>query len=500
MSKIHSPKFLFLALLIAAVGVLSPHAEAQQTPRTDAVYNGWISAYQVADGSNFFIAKSLTDRSDGFWSEGYGIFEAEDAYFQDHSASRYTQIVQLLNDFLTKNGNNWGGDSWDDDLEWIIYAYIRGYQMTGNTAYLTAAANNWNLVYSRGWDSTFGGGIWEENSGRDSKCILSNGPFVIEGVLLYRATGTSTYLTESEQAYEWVRNNLFNYTNTTNAKGVPGQADECIHASGLAVSDNVYNTGLIVNAANSLYRETLSSEYYGDVQLAASHVMSKWPIMSASNPDNFFRGIAAFATQNNLWSTYNTYVQNNANAAWNERRTDYNITNNNWTVPTTTTGNIVSMDSGASITVQAVLPVSFSFSGNYEILCDSGLVLDVSGGSTSGGAAVVQTAYTGATNQLWTFVSTAGGYFQIKNVKSGLVLNVKGHSTTSGALIQQYGPQGMQPGNDEWMPALNSDGTYSFYNLNSNMALEIFGSTSGTQFEQNFANNNTDQKFTLIKR
>jgi hypothetical protein len=323
-----------------------------QAQITDAVYTGWFSAYQVADGNNIYLGKSFADRSAGFWSQGYLIFEAQDAYFQNRSATRYTQITQLLNDFLAKNpSSTWTNDSWDDDLEWIIYAFIRGYEITGNTTYLNAAANNWNAVYARGWDTTnfANGGIYENlddlkptgNPINVSKCVLSNAPFVFEGVELYRATGTASYLTTSEQVYEWTRTNLFNSTNTTNTLGAPGQANECIHNYGLSASDTAYNTGLMLNAANSLYWATQSQEYYSDAQLAAAHFMGKWPIVNKDYPQNgwfsadqLFRGLAAFATQNNLWSTYGTYLQNNATASWNQRRTDFNITHNDFTSPT----------------------------------------------------------------------------------------------------------------------------------------------------------------------
>jgi hypothetical protein len=181
MSKIDRMKVGFFTLLILAGTALSPRVEAQQAVNANAVYNGWVAAYQVPDGSNFFFAKSLQVRTGGDWSEGYLITEAEDAYFQNRSATRYTQITQLLDDFLNTYTSTWTSDTWDDDLEWMILAFVRGYEITGNTTYLTAAENNWNAVYSRGWDSTFGGGIWEDGVG-SSKCVLSNAPFVIEGV------------------------------------------------------------------------------------------------------------------------------------------------------------------------------------------------------------------------------------------------------------------------------------------------------------------------------
>jgi hypothetical protein len=168
MSKMHRIKLFSSALIVATLCAISSPVQAQHT---DHVYDGWISAYQVADGSNFYMAKSFDDRSAGFWSHGYLIFEAQDVYFQSRKAPRYTQVTQLLNDFLAKNGADWTGDSWDDDLEWIIYAFVRGYEITGNTTYLNAAVNNWNAVYNRSWDSPRGGGIWEENNGRGSKCV-----------------------------------------------------------------------------------------------------------------------------------------------------------------------------------------------------------------------------------------------------------------------------------------------------------------------------------------
>ncbi len=329
---------------------------------------------------------------------------------------------------------------------------------------------------------------------------------------LYRATGTASYLTRSQQVYEWVRNNLFNHTNSNNANGVPGQGGECIQAAtGLDVSDNIYNMGLIVNSAAALYWATGgNSEYSNDLALAATHVMTKWPTLSADyvangyfSADHLLRGLGFYSNYANKWSTYQTYIQNNANASWNMRRTDYNISHNDW-LTSTGTGNVYAMETAASVTVQASLPLGFSFSGNYEIQnANSGLALDISGGSTSSGAAVVQNTYTGATSQLWTFVHTAGDYYQIKNVKSGLVLNVKGHATTSGGLLQQYAAQGMLPGNDQWLPAINyADNTYSFYSLNSQLALEVPGASksTGVQLDQWFANNNTNQKFNLISR
>ena len=44
--------------------------------------------------------------------------------------------------------------------------------------------------------------------------------------------------------------------------------------------------------------------------------------------DQFFRGVSNFARWNDLWSDYYPWFDNNDIAAWQERRTDYDITHN----------------------------------------------------------------------------------------------------------------------------------------------------------------------------
>lgn len=89
---------------------------------------------------------------------------------------------------------------------------------------------------------------------------------------------------------------------------------------------------------------------------------------------------------------------------------------------------------------------------------------------------------------------------KIKNVKSGLVLSVVDASVQAGAKTVQRPAQGMNPGNDQWLPVKNEDGTYSFFNHNSRQALDNPGANiaAGTQFTQWFANDSLAQKFALI--
>jgi len=67
----------------------------------------------------------------------------------------------------------------------------------------------------------------------------------------------------------------------------------------------------------------------------------------------------------------------------------------------------------------------------------SGLALDVKNGSTSDGAALVQTTRTDATSQQFRFVPAGSGYYALQNRGSGKVLSVSGGSTSDGAAIVQ---------------------------------------------------------------
>lgn len=79
---------------------------------------------------------------------------------------------------------------------------------------------------------------------------------------------------------------------------------------------------------------------------------------------------------------------------------------------------------------------------------NSGLVLDVEGGSTSEGAQIIQFKehLTNPDNQLWTFemisftddAARPATAYLIKNKKSGMVLDVKGASNEDGAPVIQF--------------------------------------------------------------
>jgi len=506
---------MFAVGLVAPALVLSTAAQAQNA---DAAYNAFNSAFLVQSNGQIYYSQGLTtvnNKQDGEWTEALAITVAEDRYQYTHAQGDRDFVISLLNSLTYYNGpnspnGNWQTDGWDDNLAWMVNPYLRGYQFTGISSYLTEAEAGWNNGYAH-WDTTVaGGGIWE-NTYYQTKCALSNDPFVWEGVALYQATGNGSYLTKSEAIYNWVRSHLLVTTGS-----YAGQVHGCIDTNGAVDDpstndDNAFNDGSFLEAAVALYRVTGNQNYYNDARLVADHTVNKGSPLHDGGEDGsnqwaywFTRGLSDFATENNLWSTYQSYLQSNANAAWNER-SNLNITWNDWTLPTNNNlANPVSMSSAAAIW-QQLLPPRVNLPGTYEIQnVASGMALNVQGASTTQGAPIIQWPFSsGETNALWKFVATSGGYYQIVNVNSNQVVNVTAASGLSGALIGQW-PAASTPvqGNDQWLPVQNPDGTYSFYNLNSLQALDDNGGSTqqGKQFDQWFGNSTASQKFNLIPR
>jgi hypothetical protein len=505
-----------IGIVISGLFIMSTSAQAQNAT---AAFNGYNSAYMVqANGQTYYAGTlaSVGTTPEGEWQQALDIQVALDAYQYTHSQADRNLVISLLNSLAYYNGpgslyGNWQTDGWDDNLAWMVNVFLRGYELTGISSYLTEAEAGWNNGYNQGWNTTVaGGGIWE-NTNYQSKCALSNDPYVFEGVQLYLATGTSTYLTKAEAIYGWVRTNLVNTTSSSNSLGAPGQVNGCVGSNGVlqGLSDNVYDNGGFVKAAADLYRVTGNTMYYNDALLAINHIVGEGPVLHNTGESGnqwaywFTRGLSDFATETNLWSTYQSWLQGNANAAWSERNS-LNITWNDWTNPTNDSGSDPNEMSSAAAVWQHLPPPSVNLSGTYEIQnAGSGLALNVSGASTTNGAPIIQYPFTsGATNALWTFVPTSGGYYQIKNVNSGQLVNVAAASGINGASIVQWPAQSLIPGNDQWMPVQNPDGSYSFFNLNSLQALDDpnESTASGTQLDQWFGNSTSAQEFNLISQ
>ncbi|BAV07347.1 Pectin methylesterase [Filimonas lacunae] len=136
----------------------------------------------------------------------------------------------------------------------------------------------------------------------------------------------------------------------------------------------------------------------------------------------------------------------------------------------------------------------------YAILAKhSGKGLDVTGVSTSSGAAIQQWNYVGATNQQFVINDVGSGYYNIVNVNSGLCLDVKDGSTSNGGIIQQWGYAGSA--NQQFTITSTGNGYFKIINKNSGKCLDVKdASTSNGAVVQQYTFANGDNQLWQLSK
>ncbi len=229
----------FVSGRFAAAQWTAADAQSAFSDYNDAFY------FNPAGGNNYDYRLSQDSTStSGFWNGAEQIELAIDAYNENPTAANQTIINKLCNGFTAEFTTDWSSDSYDDDLMWATIAFSRAAKATGNSAWLAEAETNFAVVWSRGYDITFGSGIWwnaaAETTSNGYKNSPANWTFVIAGNLLYQATGDSTYKSEAATIFSWAYANL--YVPST------GEVYDGISGSGIQNANYSYNYGIAVGA------------------------------------------------------------------------------------------------------------------------------------------------------------------------------------------------------------------------------------------------------------
>lgn len=144
----------------------NPGATSPSTINVDQAFNAFNNAFLIRNGGASYYRESLNvSGKDYFWRQALDIQAAEDVYLRTGRPEHRALVASLLDTFLQQNQGRGGLYDWDwneynDDLLWAGLAFVRGYKITGNVAYLNQAKYAFNRVYDRGWDTALGGGIW----------------------------------------------------------------------------------------------------------------------------------------------------------------------------------------------------------------------------------------------------------------------------------------------------------------------------------------------------
>lgn len=471
---------------------MAVQAAAISPSDADAMTTAYNNAFLTTSGGNTFYKAALNNNNpDGFWTLALSIQGMQDVYERTGTAAHRTLVNNLSTSFLQIHPPPYDWDGWNDDIAWVGLMLARGHQMTGTSNLRTQAEYCFNFIFNRGWDTQYnGGGIWEQQpnmipAGAEIiKEALSNNPTGKLACMLFQITGNTTYKDKAIQIYNWSRSRLFNSTTGEVYRGI-------YRDNSLSTGPAVYNQGAFIDFAAYLHRITGNVQYLNDAIKAADYVrnnMTTGGIVSNSATylntwgDEYARGLGHLCKWNpQLWNTYHSFMLDNANAVWSNRRTDLNLTWNGWAQPTPINGSAAPTQYVSALAMlqftPPINPASGSIpNGTYKIINRaSGLALDASGGGTANGTPLIQYGYNGGNNQRWTLTGLGNGQYSLRNVASGRSIDVNTASVVPGTATILYDYQGNA--NQRFTLGIPSNGYYSLFFQHDYQVLDVSASS-----------------------
>lgn len=227
-----------------------------------------------------------------------------------------------------------------DDSGWWAIAWIDAYDYTGDSRYLAEAVTIANYIQQY-WDTgTCGGGVWW-NRERTYKNAVTNGQYLwLTAALHQRITGDTLWLQRARTAAAWYRSSgMINSSGLVN----DGLTSACANNGGTVWS---YNQGLAIGGFTELWKATGDGTLLATARTLADAAISSpaltrdgvltesCDVGSAPCDDNqkqfkgiFIRNFAGLAKATGS-STYQSYVQKQADTLWAQDRNSLNSSAN----------------------------------------------------------------------------------------------------------------------------------------------------------------------------
>ncbi|MBD2021723.1 hypothetical protein H6F43_16200 [Leptolyngbya sp. FACHB-36] len=233
---------------------------------------------------------------------------------------------------------------YDDDGWWAL-AWIKAYDLTGETRYLDAAKTIFKEM-SRGWDSVCGGGVWWKKQERTYKNAITSELFLTVAARLHLRTpgdgGPGSYLDWAQRTWGWFKNSgMINANNQVN----DGLNSDCRNNGQTAWT---YNQGVILGGLVDLYKSTGDPALLTQAELIADaalrHLSPNGILQEPCETDSDcgadgaqFKGIfirnLAYLYQTIQKPSYKTFITRNADAIWAQNRNDANQFGLRWAGP-----------------------------------------------------------------------------------------------------------------------------------------------------------------------
>jgi hypothetical protein len=276
------------------------------------------------------------------------------------------------------------------------------------------------------------------------------------------------------QIYAWVRSRIYN---TSTGQIYTGIDRNNVVNTGAAV----YNQGTFVDYANMLHQITGNVMYYNDAKRSVDYVrnnMTTGGIITNNASylntwgDEFARGLGHFVRDNHEWSTYYNWMQQNATAIWNNRRTDRNITWNGWNQLTPNDNAMSTSKFASAVAWLQYTPGAMpnNIAGTHAIVSkQNGIAID-NAGLAGNGTGVVQWGLNNGLSQKWNFTQNEDNSWNIISQSSWKALDVPGGSTANDLQMVQWTPNRSE--NQRWWVDVQTDGSYRIWSKPTTKALD----------------------------
>lgn len=248
-----------------ALSVFSLNADDEVIPRAydtavrDAIMDGYLGQYYHDASTGHVLGGG------GWWGDAE-MFETILDAFATTGDLRYKEIFnELYVNFLQRNGTDWSGNEFNDDITWMVLACIRAYKYFGVADYLAKAKDNYTRMYNRA-HQRFGTLIWkqsQENKLATNSCI--NCPATVAACYLGEMTGDESWYTKALSIYAGQRKLLFNENTGEVWDCRAWNSDGTMEAGGNRWV-STYNQGTMLGAAVALYNYTKDEKYIQDAK------------------------------------------------------------------------------------------------------------------------------------------------------------------------------------------------------------------------------------------
>jgi predicted alpha-1,6-mannanase (GH76 family) len=245
-------------IFAVSAGTLAPF------PATDDFNGNTESAAFVLQ--QWYNGNGLWDTT-GWWNAANCV-EAIENVIAANNGRQYLDV--LTNTFSRNSGGNFLNNYYDDEGWWAL-AWIRAYDLTGNTAFLNMAKTIFTDMLT-GWDSTCNGGSWWSKD-RTYKNAIANELFLSVAIRLHQrtpgdGTGPGTYFYWATNEWGWFKaSGMINGQNLVN----DGLTSGCVNNGKTAWT---YNQGVIVGGLTDLYKVTGDSNYLNQAVVIAEAAMA----------------------------------------------------------------------------------------------------------------------------------------------------------------------------------------------------------------------------------